>query len=87
MIRLLLAVLAMFFLPFFAYAAYNFVRRRGDMEGNLLEGAPLNWLALAGTILAVATVARLVSMDILEYEQNQRVNSETSDTQKPGGDN
>lgn len=87
MIRLLLAVLAMFFLPFFVYAAYNFVRRRGDLEGNLLEGAPLNWLAVIGTILAVGTVARLVSMDILEYEQGQRVNTETSDTEKPGGNN
>lgn len=69
MIRLLLAILAMFFLPFFLYAAYAFIRRRGKLEGNLLEDAPVNWLAVAGTILAIGTLARLVSMDIIEYER------------------
>jgi hypothetical protein len=84
MIRVLLAVLVMFFVPFFAYAAYTFVRRRGELKGNLLDGAPINWLALAGTILAIATLARLVSLDILEYEQGQRSITEAPGNKTPG---
>lgn len=84
MIRVFLAMLAMFFLPFFLYAAYNFVRQRGEPNGGLLEGAPINWLALAGTVLAVGTLARLVSMDILEYEGQQRAPSETPGPRTPG---
>lgn len=72
MIRLFLAIAGMFFLPFFLYAAYIFIRRRGKLEGNFLQDAPINWLSLAGTVLAVGTLARLVSMDILEYENQQK---------------
>jgi hypothetical protein len=84
MIRLLLAILAMFFLPFFLYAAYTFIRRRGKLEGNLLEDAPVNWLMVAGTILAIGTLARLVSMDIIEYER-QPGEPVTSQGQKTPG--
>jgi len=72
MIRFFLAIIFMFFLPFFSYAAYTFVRRGGKLEGNLLEGAPVNWLTLAGAVLAIGTLVNLVSMDILEYERNNR---------------
>lgn len=71
MIRLLLAIIGMFFLPFLLYTAYVFVRRRGNLEGNILEDAPINWLSLAGTILAVGAMASLVSQDIIEYENQQ----------------
>lgn len=84
MIRVFLAVLAMFFLPFFLYSAYEFVRRKGDFGGNLLKDAPVNWLAVAGTILALGTLARLVSMDILEYEAKQQAPAQTSGEQNPG---
>ena len=73
MIRFFLAIIVMFFLPFFAYAAYVFVRRGGKLEGNLLDGAPVNWLALTGAVLAIGTLVNLVSMDILEYERNSPV--------------
>lgn len=84
MIRVFLAFLAMFFLPFFLYAAYVFVRRKGDFSGNLLKDAPVNWLAVIGTILALGTLARLVSMDILEYENKQNAPSQSSGSQSPG---
>lgn len=84
MIRVFLAVLAMFFLPFFAYAAYQFVRRKGDFSGNLLQDAPINWLALAGTILAIGTLARLVSMDIIEHETRQNAPAQVQGTESPG---
>lgn len=84
MIRVFLAVLAMFFLPFLLYAAYVFIRRKGEVNGNLLQDAPINWLAVAGTILALATLGRLVSMDILEYEAQQSAPAQTQGTQSPG---
>jgi hypothetical protein len=84
MIRVLLAVLAMFFLPFFAFAAYKFVRDRGDVKDGFLSGAPVNWLLVIGTILAVGTLAKLVSTDILEYEAQQKAPAESSGAQKPG---
>ncbi len=87
MIRLFLAIAGMFFLPFLLYAAYEFVRRRGKLEGNLLENAPINWLSLAGTILAVGTLARLVSMDILEYENQQNEPAAIEGKTTPGKSN
>ncbi len=84
MIRVLLAVLAMFFLPFLAYTAYAFVRDRGEVKDSLLEGAPLNWLLVIGTILAVGSLAKLVSTDILEYEGQQSAPAETSGAKTPG---
>ena len=84
MIRFFLAIIAMFFLPFFAYAAYVFVRRGGKFEANLLEGAPVNWLAVAGAILALGTLVNLVSMDILEYERQNQAPAASEDTEKPG---
>ena len=84
MIRVFLAVVAMFFLPFFAYAAYAFVRDRGEVKDSLLQGAPVNWLLVAGTILAVSTLAKLVSTDILEYEGQQGAPAETSGAKTPG---
>ena len=84
MIRVLLAVIAMFFLPFFAYAAYAFVRDRGEVKDSLLQDAPVNWLLVAGTILAVSTLAKLVSTDILEYEGQQGAPAETSGAKTPG---
>ncbi len=84
MIRVLLAIFGMFFLPFFLYAAYVFVRDHGELKKNFLQEAPVNWLAVAGTILAVGTLARLVSTDIIEYESKQRATGETSSTQTPG---
>ncbi len=84
MIRVFLAFLAMFFLPFFLYAAYAFVRDKGEIKGNLLQDAPINWLAVIGTILALGTLARLVSMDILEYEAEQGAQTQAPATQTPG---
>jgi len=84
MIRLFLAIAGMFFLPFFLYAAFVFIRRRGNLEGNLLEDAPINWLSLAGTILAVGTLASLVSMDILEYESQQNEPATSQGETSPG---
>lgn len=84
MIRVFLAVLVMFFLPFFAYAAYKFVKDRGNVQDGFLQGAPVNWLLVAGTILAMSTLAKLVSTDILEYEGQQSVPAENSGAQKPG---
>ena len=84
MIRVFLAVLAMFFLPFFVYAAYEFVRRKGEMKESLMQDAPVNWLALAGTILAIGTLARLVSMDIIEYETRQNEPTQTQGAASPG---
>lgn len=84
MIRVFLAFLAMFFLPFLLYSAYVFIRRKGDFSGNLLKDAPINWLLVIGTILALGTLARLVSMDILEYESKQNTPSQATETQNPG---
>ena len=84
MIRVLLAVLAMFFLPFFIYAAYKYVKDRGDVQEGFLQGAPVNWLLIIGTILAVGTLAKLVSTDILEYEEQQGAPAETSGAKTPG---
>jgi TRAP-type C4-dicarboxylate transport system permease small subunit len=84
MIRVLLAVLAMFFLPFFIYAAYKYVKDRGDVQEGFLQGAPVNWLLIIGTILAVGTLAKLVSTDILEYEGQQSAPAKTSGAQTPG---
>ncbi len=84
MIRVFLAVLAMFFLPFFAYAAFKFVKDRGDVQDGFLDGAPVNWLLVIGTILAVGTLAKLVSTDILEYEAQQRAPAENTGAQTPG---
>lgn len=84
MIRVLLAVIAMFFLPFFAYAAYKFVKDRGDVKDGFLQGAPVNWLLVIGTILAVGSLAKLVSTDILEYEEQQSAPSATTGTKTPG---
>lgn len=84
MIRVFLAFLAMFFLPFLLYSAYVFIRRKGDFSGNLLKDAPINWLLVIGTILALGTLARLVSMDILEYEAKQQAPAQTSGEQTPG---
>lgn len=81
MIRVFLAVIFMFFLPYFAYAAYVFIRSKGQQTKNLLAGAPMNWLALAGTILALGTLARLVSDDILKYENAQTPAIEQQDKQ------
>ena len=84
MIRVFLAVLAMFFLPFFAYAAFSFVKNRGEIKGNLLQDAPVNWLAVAGTILAVGTLAKLVSTDVIEYERHQQSTTHGTGAQTPG---
>ena len=84
MIRLLLAIIGMFFLPFLLYAAYVFVRSRGSLEGNLLEDAPINWLSLAGTILAVGAMASLVSQDIIEYENQQSEPTTSQGKSTPG---
>lgn len=84
MIRVFLAVIAMFFLPFFVYAAFKFVKDRGDVKDGFLQGAPVNWLLVIGTILAVGSLAKLVSTDILEYEQQQSAPSETSGPRIPG---
>ncbi len=84
MIRLFLAIVGMFFLPFLLDTAFVFIRRRGKLEGNLLEDAPINWLSLAGTILAVGTVASLVSMEILEYENQQNEPVTSQSKTKPG---
>lgn len=70
MIRFFLSIIIMFFLPFISYTAYVFVRRSGKLEGNLLQDAPVSWLALAGAVLAIGALVNLVSMDILEYERN-----------------
>lgn len=84
MIRFFLAIVFMFFLPFFSYAAYSFVRRGGKLEGNLLEGAPVKWLAIAGGVLAIGTLVNLVSMDILEYERTSQPPVLSEDAEKSG---
>jgi len=84
MIRFFLAMIVMFFLPFFCYAAYVFVRRGGKWEGNLLEGAPVNWLALAGGVLAIGALVNLVSMDILKYERNSQPPAASEGAEKSG---
>ncbi len=84
MIRFFLAMVVMFFLPFFSYAVYSFVRRGGKLEGNLLEGAPVKWLAIAGGVLALGTLVNLVSMDILEYERNSQPPAASEDAEKSG---
>ncbi len=84
MIRVFIAVLAMFFLPFFAYAAFKFVKDRGDVKDGFLNGAPVNWLLVIGTILAVGTLAKLVSTDILEYEAQQGSPAAIQGPQTPG---
>lgn len=84
MIRVFLAVIGMFFVPFFLYAAYEFVRNRGELKKDFLQHAPVNWLAIAGTILAVGTLGSLVSTEILEYERQQRATSETPGDKTPG---
>lgn len=84
MIRFFLAVIAMFFVPFFAYAAIVFVRRRGKLEGNLLEDAPVSWLAVAGAVLAFGTLASLISTEIIEYEKGSQAPSLREGSAKPG---
>ena len=84
MIRVFLAVVAVFFLPFFVYAAFKFVKDRGDVKDGFLSGAPVNWLLVIGTILAVSTLAKLVSTDILEYEAQQSAPASSQGAQTPG---
>lgn len=84
MIRVFLAVFGMFFVPFFLYVAYEFVRSGGELKKDFLQHAPVNWLVVAGTILAVATLGSLVSTEILEYENQERATSETSGDKTPG---
>ena len=84
MIRFFLAMIAMFFVPFFLYAAVAFVRQRGKLEGNLLEDAPINWLAIAGAVLAVGTLASLISLDIIEYEKGNPAPSLREGVTNPG---
>ena len=84
MIRFFLAIVVMFFLPFFSYAVYSFVRRGGKLEGNLLEGAPVKWLAIAVGVLALGTLVNLVYMDILEYERTSQPPAPSEDAEKSG---
>ena len=84
MIRVFLAVIGMFFLPFFLYAAYQFVRGRGELKNDFLQHAPINWLIIAGTVLAVGTLGSLVSSDIIEYERQQGTTSEAPSEKAPG---
>lgn len=80
MIRFFLAVLVMFFLPFFVYAAYAFLKGEHKKADGLMANAPVNWLAIAGAVLAVGTLAKLVSTDILEYENQQNSSASTQET-------
>ncbi len=84
MIRFFFAVVAMFFVPFFVYAAIAFVRQRGKLEGSLLENAPINWLAVAGAVLAFGTFASLISIEIIEYEKGDPAPSLREGAAKPG---
>ena len=65
-------------------SAYEFVRKGGELKKDFLEHAPVNWLTVAGTILAVGTLGSLVSTNILEYERQQRATGETSGERTPG---
>ncbi len=85
MIRVFLAVIGMFFLPFLLYAAYEYVKNRGEMKHGFLHNAPINWLTVAGTVFAVVTLGSLVSTEILKWErEQQRATTETSGEQTPG---
>ncbi|MDA7947021.1 MAG: DUF6111 family protein [Hyphomicrobiaceae bacterium] len=84
MIRVVLAMIGMFFLPFFLYAAYQYVKNSGELKKDFLKDAPINWLIIAGTILAMGTLGSLVSSDILEYERQQRATTEKPAGQTPG---
>ena len=84
MIRVFLAVVGMFFLPFLLYAAYEYVKNRGDMKQGYFKNAPINWLTVAGTVFAVVTLGSLVSNEILKWERDQRATTETSGEQTPG---
>lgn len=84
MIRFFLAVIFMFFVPFFVYAGIVFMRQRGKQKGNLLENAPINWLAIAGTVLAVGTLLSLVSVETIEYEEGDQAPSLREGQMNPG---
>ena len=60
MLRIAFVDVVMFSLPFLIYGAYVLVARGGQTTG-VGQGAPLLWLAAAGSILLVVTMALLIS--------------------------
>ena len=61
MARIVLINLFMFALPFLVYGAYVYLVRRGQSPDSIWRGAPINWLVVAGFVLALATLATLVT--------------------------
>ncbi len=61
MARIVLINLFMFALPFLVYGAYVYLVRRGQDRDSIWRGAPINWLVVAGLVLALGTLASLVT--------------------------
>lgn len=56
MIRIVIENILLFLLPTALYAIFIAATRTNNKQG-VLDGAPLAWLLMAGTILVVATLA------------------------------
>ncbi|MEL6225529.1 MAG: DUF6111 family protein [Pseudomonadota bacterium] len=64
MVRIVIENLILFLLPTLIYVSYVYLRRRDDPNlstSDILEEAPLLWLAATGAILAVAALAFFAS--------------------------
>jgi hypothetical protein len=60
MLRIALIDVLMFSLPFLVYGAYVLMTRRAG-TADIWDGAPVLWLAAAGCLLLLITMATLIS--------------------------
>jgi Family of unknown function (DUF6111) len=60
MLRIALIDILMFSLPFLVYGAYVLTTRRAG-TADMWDGAPVLWLAAAGCLLLLITMATLIS--------------------------
>ena len=59
MLRFFIALAVVFALPFIAYSLWRMVNALPNSKGEAAAPAPTQWLALAGAVLALITVAVL----------------------------
>lgn len=63
MIRLVAIQVALFLLPFVAYAAWVAARRRGLTAAVFRAEAPMLWLAVGGLVLMIVSLIGLSAFD------------------------